>query len=222
MNRIFVFMGQTGNEAKYLEALGPEARVHFFLPDTAGARPVEADLVIVEEKFFCDHETALEVALQESLAVPVLFVTENLGCLDVANALARPLIDFARTPLNAQEIRFRLSKLLPRGSSAGKFDLVLNPGDLTISRKRSEPVALTFKEYRIFTELLSSPGATLSRHDLASRIWRSWKTIPRSLDVHLCNIRKKIEPLGLGLRSDSSGRLRISEYTGEINQNSGV
>ncbi len=61
----------------------------------------------------------------------------------------------------------------------------------------SEAVMLTHKEYELLSVLAAHAGRTLSRAALLERVW-GYKsgTRTRTLDVHICRLRKKLARAG--------------------------
>ncbi|MFA6541831.1 MAG: response regulator transcription factor [Bacteroidota bacterium] len=75
-------------------------------------------------------------------------------------------------------------------------------GDLTIDPERflvyknSKPITLTKTEFRILYLMMSTNGKVHSREQISEYVWGT-KTIdfPRTIDVHISNIRKKVGKL---------------------------
>ena len=62
-------------------------------------------------------------------------------------------------------------------------------------RRDGEPVALTPNEYRLLAALASYPGRVYSRFELVNRVQGyNYEGYERTIDVHVKNLRKKIEP----------------------------
>jgi len=61
----------------------------------------------------------------------------------------------------------------------------------------SREVTLTRKEYELLSALAAQPGRTISHTVLLERVWgyRSG-TRTRTLDVHICRLRKKLAAAG--------------------------
>ena len=76
-----------------------------------------------------------------------------------------------------------------------------NFGQLHISLLRREviaqgqPVALTPTEFRLLETLARDPGRAFSRSELLDRAFGfDYDGIERTVDVHIMNLRRKIEP----------------------------
>lgn len=61
---------------------------------------------------------------------------------------------------------------------------------------RNEPVHLTPKEFKLLETMAREPGRAFSRAELVTRVFGiDYEGFERTIDVHLMNLRKKIEPL---------------------------
>jgi len=78
---------------------------------------------------------------------------------------------------------------------------VLRCADITLDREghtvkvSDEYVDLTPSEFDILATLMSAPGRTFSRLDLLDRVQgTAYEGYERTIDVHIKNLRAKIEP----------------------------
>jgi DNA-binding response OmpR family regulator len=87
---------------------------------------------------------------------------------------------------------------------AGKKPLepdILRAGDITLDRTGrvasvgGERVHLTPSEFDLLTVLMSAPGRVFSRSELLERVQDvASESYERSVDIHIRNLRRKIEP----------------------------
>jgi hypothetical protein len=68
----------------------------------------------------------------------------------------------------------------------------------------------TKKEFQILEVLVASKGFEISRNELQTKIWGN-NLNTNTLDVHLCNLRKKLALTPLELRTVSNGRISLSK-----------
>lgn len=61
------------------------------------------------------------------------------------------------------------------------------------------------QEANVFAVLAEKPGEIVSRGRLISRAWGLGEPayVDQALSVHLCKIRRKVTPLGLGIRNET-------------------
>ena len=70
-------------------------------------------------------------------------------------------------------------------------------------------VALTVTEFKIVRELCSNEAMAVSRLELQTQVFGRAELANRSLDVHVCSMRKKIRPLGLDINCQRGMGYRI-------------
>jgi DNA-binding response OmpR family regulator len=69
--------------------------------------------------------------------------------------------------------------------------------DRFIVYRGEHPIILRKKEFEILYLLMEGAGKIYSRDAIASRIWDKERlSFPRTIDVHISNIRKKIGKIG--------------------------
>jgi len=89
----------------------------------------------------------------------------------------------------------RVDEEAEKGPPAVRF------GDLVVdfirheARVRGELVYLTPKEFKLLETLVKEPGRAFSRLELLDRVFGfDYEGLERTVDVHMMNLRKKIEP----------------------------
>jgi DNA-binding response OmpR family regulator len=138
--------------------------------------------------------------------IPALVLTvrgaeqETAGCFDNGNN------DFQVKPLQAGELRARLTALMRREmtpeAEAGavfaydRFEFNLKTLEV---RASSVPIMMTQKEFQLALLLMGNIGKALSRGDIREAVWGRNTEVPsRTLDTHVSRVRTK-----LGLRPGS-------------------
>ena len=131
--------------------------------------------------------------------VPIL-ITSGLGQPeDKVKGLRLGADDYLAKPFSFEELVARIKAVLRRASS-GLDDEVFAYGDLTVNAQRHEvtrggkPIALTPSEFKILELLIASPGRVFARSELVSALYPSGGlVVGRAIDVHVRQLRKKIE-----------------------------
>jgi DNA-binding response OmpR family regulator len=107
--------------------------------------------------------------------------------------------DFIMPPLDVEELRARLSRVLWLRTGADESN-VLRRGGLTIDLERytvavdGDIVDLTYKEYELLRFLATNAGKPYTREALLNRVWGyDYYGGSRTVDVHIRRIRAKIE-----------------------------
>jgi DNA-binding response OmpR family regulator len=77
---------------------------------------------------------------------------------------------------------------------AGRLALDMNERQLYLNGNGADPVRLYPMEARLLAALMEAPGKILSRAYLMKKVWRTdYLEDTRTLDVHICWLRQKIE-----------------------------
>ncbi len=109
------------------------------------------------------------------------------------------LEDWVRVPAPEEEVLARVQALSVR-RAAHQLDA---PGlDVDgVLRFRGKWVSLPPLETRMMEALLARFGAVVSRETLAKAGWPEGITGRNALDVHVLRLRRRLEPLGLAIRT---------------------
>lgn len=111
-----------------------------------------------------------------------------------------PLEDWIRLPADDRDVRARLDSLTLRFQHTDASDgLTLDEDGLL--RNGSNWVALPPIEARLIAGLMAKPGAVVSRDALLRAGWPGEQPNRNVLDVHVLRLRRRIEPLGLQIRT---------------------
>jgi len=132
----------------------------------------------------------------------VLMLTARAEEIDTIVGLSAGADDYLTKPFSPRELVARVKALLrrPRGAArepeeppVRRFgDLVLDEGRLEVTR-RGKPVALTTREFRILATLAAHPGRVFTRAQVLAQVWGDAYYDDHVVDVHVGNLRKKIE-----------------------------
>jgi DNA-binding response OmpR family regulator len=141
-------------------------------------------------------------ALRAESRVPIIMLTARSTDEDKLFGLDLGADDYMTKPFNPRELVARVRAVLRRAVSAdGEPKPDVCYGDLTISFIKHEvslserPVNLTPTEFRVLEALAREPGRAFSRSELLDRAFgHDYEGIERTVDVHVMNLRRKIEP----------------------------
>lgn len=87
-----------------------------------------------------------------------------------------------------------------RPAGEQESQVIVDPVFRTVCRRGGATVILTPKEIQIVSMLASAPNMTRVREELVKTVWSGTKCCSKNFGVHLTNLRKKIHPIGLGVR----------------------
>ncbi len=134
-------------------------------------------------------------------AVPIIMLTAKETEVDRVLGLEMGADDYVIKPFSTKELVSRVRALIRRRTLDRRDGSgILRIGGIAVdaSRHRVEvdgsPVHLTPTEFRLLSLLGSKPGEVYSRTQIMRHLWQS-EYVPdsRSVDVHIRNIRRKIE-----------------------------
>lgn len=135
-------------------------------------------------------------------SVPVIMMSTRADEIDVVVALEIGADDFVGKPLRLRELVARMTAHLRRArfESAEGMRSRLEFRDLVIdinerrTYKSGKEVELTHTEFDLLTFLASNAGKVLSREKILNSIWGyEYPIETRVIDVHIRNLRRKIE-----------------------------
>ena len=140
------------------------------------------------------------------LRTPVLMLTAKGDTHDRVRGLEMGADDYLPKPFDPAELVARIRAILRRSSPQRRTtpeaisigDLDLDGGARSV-RRGGVPVDLTTVEFDLLAVLLRAPGNTVSREELVREVLgREFSPFDRSIDTHVCNLRRKLGPLPRG------------------------
>ena len=116
-----------------------------------------------------------------------------------APVLVDCLEDWVRLPASQGDLDARCAAILGRGGLHAPERPVLDPDG--VLRDGTDWVALPPVEARLLEALLDRFGAVVSRDAMARSGWPAGAPGRNALDVHVLRVRRRIEPLGLVIKT---------------------
>ncbi|WP_034388940.1 response regulator transcription factor [Deinococcus sp. YIM 77859] len=161
------------------------------------ARHHRPDLVLLD--VMMPHMDGLEFLrrFRTTDHVPVIFLTARDAELDKVLGLELGADDYVTKPFSMAELLARVRAHLRRGSEPPAA--VLRAGDLELDpvsrifRVRGGRVDLTRSEFELMTAFLRAPGRVFTRLELLEQLQEEALGSERTIDVHVRNLRAKIE-----------------------------
>ncbi len=190
---------------KYLEREGFE--VHEALDGPAAIDAVglaEPDVVVLD--WMLPGLDGMEVLreLRRSSEAYVIMLTSRTEEVDRIVGLSTGADDYLTKPFSPGELVARIRAMLRRprtgNREAAEEDAPMKFGELTIDLGRrevrlgEEQVSLTALQFDLLATLASRPGLVFSRRQLLERVWGDdYFGSDHVVDVHIANLRKKVE-----------------------------
>jgi two-component system alkaline phosphatase synthesis response regulator PhoP len=167
------------------------------------ARSAPPDLVILD--VMLPGLDGIEVCrrLRQFSDAYVLMLTARAEEIDKIVGLSVGADDYVTKPFSPRELVARVKALLrrPRSALGGepKEPAPQRVGELVIDRARYEvtlrgrPVPLTGREFTLLATLAEHPGRVFTRAQLLERVWGSEYYDDHVVEVHIANLRRKLE-----------------------------
>lgn len=167
------------------------------------AREIHPDLVVLD--LMMPELNGLDVCrlLRAESKVPIIMLTARTTEDDRIAGLDLGADDYVVKPFSPGELVARVRAVLRRVAEqeAEQGPQRLRLGSLLVDFRRHEakdengPVQLTPTEFRLLKVLATEPGRAYSRAQLVSMVLGDgYEGFERTIDVHLMNLRKKVEP----------------------------
>ena len=172
--------------------------------EAGAARAASGDFSLIMLDVMMPDTNGFDVLrrIREDSRTPVLMLTARGDTHDRIRGLEMGADDYLPKPFDPAELVARIRAILrrsaPRRSTPAAIaigDIELDEGTRTV-RRRGAPVDLTTVEFDLLAALIGAAGCTVSRENLVSDVLgRDFSPFDRSIDTHVCNLRRKLGPL---------------------------
>jgi DNA-binding response OmpR family regulator len=133
---------------------------------------------------------------------PIILLTARIEETDKVVGLELGADDYVTKPFGMAELVARIRAVLRRVSKAtAEPPDLLRAADVTVDHERrsvrvgQRSVTLTPSEFDLLVMLMRNPGRVFSRSDLLERLrGHDAEGVERTIDVHVRNLRAKLEP----------------------------
>jgi len=140
--------------------------------------------------------------IRQRSRTPVLMLTARGDTHDRILGLELGADDYLPKPFDPAELVARIRAILRRAAPQKPAAAALAIGDIEVDggsravRRGGVPVDLTTVEFDLLVALVGAAGSTVSRENLVSDVLgRDFSPFDRSIDTHVCNLRRKLGPL---------------------------
>ena len=140
-------------------------------------------------------------ALRKESSVPIIMLTARVEEADRLIGLELGADDYVTKPFSPRELVARVRAIFRRVGAPGPESSMIRSGALEIDLDghevtvNGESVRLTPIEYNVLSTLARRPGQTFTRAQLLERLHAvDYDGFDRSIDSHVKNLRRKIEP----------------------------
>lgn len=169
----------------------------------------EQDLVILDVMLPKKNGFDVLRELRQTSKIPVLMLTARGEDTERIVGLEAGADDYLPKPFNPRELAARLRAILRRAEITDETKQIeddkLQVGDVEVkisarsATKNGEDLGLTSVEFELLAMLLKNAGTVVKKEDLSERVLeRRLSPYDRSLDMHVSNLRKKLDARGSG------------------------
>jgi two-component system alkaline phosphatase synthesis response regulator PhoP len=191
----------------YLEAAGFRVvTAHDGKMALAQFRYERPDLVVLDLNL--PGMDGLDVArtIRQKRNTPIIMLTARIEETDRIVGLELGADDYVPKPFSPRELVARVRAVLrrargeaPAAAPIRAGDLVIDPDKRSVTREGGDldrqAIDLTTTEFDLLLVLARTPGRVFSRMELLDRVQgTAFEGFERTIDVHIKNLRKKIEP----------------------------
>ncbi|WP_136476162.1 response regulator transcription factor [Pseudomonas sp. DG56-2] len=141
--------------------------------------------------------------LRRHQVVPVMLMSALGAEQDRISGFTRGADDYLPKPFSLAELDARVDALLRRVALDRRHAEAPSDDELTLDQYAQDVVhqgrsaGLTGSEYRLLATLRAHPGEALSKAFLYQTVLhRAFTRLDRGLDVHVCNLRRKLAQIG--------------------------
>ncbi len=165
----------------------------------------EADVILLDLNLPDMHGLDVLRKVRQVSPVPVLVLTASGDERSVVRGLRLGADDYLTKPVRLAELLARMDAVVRRAalSSAPQDDVVrVEDVEIDLGARRvlvdGNDIGLTAKEFAVLAVLAVRPGTAVSRQQLMDEVWGdAYLAVSRSLDVHLTQLRAKLDRPGL-------------------------
>jgi two-component system, OmpR family, response regulator CpxR len=143
--------------------------------------------------------------IRQHSRTPVLMLTARGDTHDRIRGLEMGADDYLPKPFDPAELLARIRAILRRSAPRTHAPAVIAIGDTEVDggtrtvRRSGSPVDVTTVEFDLLSALMRVAGTILSREDLMRNVLgREFSPFDRSIDTHVCNLRRKLGPFADG------------------------
>jgi DNA-binding response OmpR family regulator len=168
------------------------------------ARAAETSLVILDLMIAGLNGQDVCRQLRAGSTVPIIMVTARVSEDDRVAGLELGADDYVPKPFSPREVVARVQALLRRTGDRAEpssSNRTVIAGDIELNlwtrqvRIHDRAVALTPTEFKLLEALARQPGRVFTRDELVARAFGpEYDGYDRTIDVHITNLRRKIEP----------------------------
>jgi len=163
-------------------------------------KALQPDLVVLDLMLPGMHGLEVARRIRQEATTPIIMLTARTEETDRVAGLEMGADDYVTKPFSLRELAARVRAVLRR-TEGGTVPEVIRVGPLTVdlaareARLAGTVLDLTPTEFDLLAFFARHPGRVFTRRELLEALQeRTYATLPRTVDSHVKNLRRKIEP----------------------------
>ncbi len=159
-----------------------------------------ADLMLDDGNFM----SYLNESKDNKLMVVPFIIVSSIDDIDALRfCFMEGALDYLTKPFKKNELIVKIENILS-GASMRSSNSVQAHKMMNLDGHEIE--SLTSKQKQLLSLFLSSPGRVVSRDDILEQVWGDTSVHPKTVDVHLYNLRRKLNEYGYIIKSEGGGK----------------
>lgn len=158
-----------------------------------------ADLMLDDGNFM----TYLNESKDKRLMTTPFIIVSSIDDIDALRfCFMEGALDYLTKPFKKNELIVKIENII--SGSIRQANSV--QAHKTMNLDGNEIENLTSKQKQLLSLFLNSPGRVVSRDDILEQVWGDTSVHPKTVDVHLYNLRRKLNEVGYIIRSEGGGK----------------
>ncbi len=153
------------------------------------------DLIVLDVMMPGQNGYELTKEIKKNIKIPIILLTAKGEVENRIKGLELGADDYISKPFEPKELLLRIKNIINKNNKinlnnkhlVGNAQIDLNKMNINLGKKNKK---INLSEKKVLTEMLSNPGKTFSREEIAKI---SGITQERSIDVMITRLRQKIE-----------------------------
>lgn len=139
--------------------------------------------------------------------VPIVIVS-SVDDVDVMRfCFKEGILDYLTKPFRRNELLVKIENIFKKEEEDKSIVKDVHEKEVIINGKKVNN--LTLKQLQVLSLFLKSPVRSVNRKDILKKVWGATSVHPKTVDVHLYNLRRKLDPLGFQITSHGPGQWKL-------------
>jgi DNA-binding response OmpR family regulator len=206
-NIIWILESDRGQQLKYQQLLEAVSKIRFFdslmeFKNFFYENRLESPYLLIadlnlSDGSFLNFLTLDEKGLQRSFPFIIVSAVDDIE--NIRLCYEEGALDYLVKPVNQNELTYKIELIL---KSDRRIKRKIRP---SVRLDGLEIAGLTSKQTQLLSLFIDSNERKINRTDILHKVWDSNNVHPKTIDVHLYNLRRKLDPFGYIIRSEGGG-----------------